>query len=112
MFRSCDLLHAGRVILNGEAGRPLLVSLLLYLDDAWPRDWAAGTLFLDTLVGHHITALPGAEAFERLCIPDTQYGCCEYAAVHSCKLCIRKCQIFALFTGIQGRQACTSVARQ
>lgn len=32
---------------NGEPGRPLLVSLLLYLDAAWPRDWDAETLFLD-----------------------------------------------------------------
>jgi probable phosphoglycerate mutase len=32
---------------NGEPGRPLLVSLLLYLDDEWGRDWAADTLFLD-----------------------------------------------------------------
>ncbi len=32
---------------NGEPGRPLLVSLLLYLDAGWPRDWAAETLFLD-----------------------------------------------------------------
>ena len=29
------------------AGRPLLVSLLLYLDDRWPRQWDAETLFLD-----------------------------------------------------------------
>jgi hypothetical protein len=36
---------------NGEPGRPLLVSLLLYLDEAWPRDWAADTLFLDCEVG-------------------------------------------------------------
>ena len=35
---------------NGEPGRPLLVSLLLYLCDAWPRDWAAETLFLDAEV--------------------------------------------------------------
>ena len=32
---------------NREPGRPLFVSLLLYLDDAWPRDWDAETLFLD-----------------------------------------------------------------
>lgn len=32
---------------NGEPGRPLLISLLLYLDDQWDRDWAADTLFLD-----------------------------------------------------------------
>lgn len=38
---------------NGEPGRPLLVSLLLYLDDAWPRDWAAETLFLDCEVGSY-----------------------------------------------------------
>ena len=30
-----------------HAGRPLLVSLLLYLDDRWPRQWDAETLFLD-----------------------------------------------------------------
>ena len=32
---------------NGAPGRPLLVSLLVYLDAAWPRDWGAETLFLD-----------------------------------------------------------------
>lgn len=30
-----------------SAGRPLLISLLLYLDDKWPRQWDAETLFLD-----------------------------------------------------------------
>ena len=33
--------------MNGEPGQPLLVSMLLYLDDQWPRDWGAETLFLD-----------------------------------------------------------------
>jgi len=32
---------------NGEPAQPLLVSMLLYLDDQWPRDWGAETLFLD-----------------------------------------------------------------
>lgn len=32
---------------NGEPGRPLLVSLLLYLNPEWERDWGADTLFLD-----------------------------------------------------------------
>ncbi len=32
---------------NGAPRRPLLVSLLVYLDAAWPRDWGAETLFLD-----------------------------------------------------------------
>ena len=32
---------------NGEPGKPLLVTLLLYLDDTWERDWGGETLFLD-----------------------------------------------------------------
>jgi len=32
---------------NGQAGKPLLVSLLVYLDPHWQRDWDAETLFLD-----------------------------------------------------------------
>ena len=33
---------------NGDPGRPLFVSLLVYLVGAWPRAWDAETLFLDT----------------------------------------------------------------
>lgn len=33
---------------NGEPGKPLLVSMILYLNDEWDRDWAADTLFLDS----------------------------------------------------------------
>jgi hypothetical protein len=46
---------------NGEPSRPLLVSLLLYLDDAWERDWAADTLFLDgdTDTGVFVRPKPG-----------------------------------------------------
>eukprot|EP00877_Chromochloris_zofingiensis_P003980 jgi/Chrzof1/13583/Cz08g03060.t1 len=33
---------------NREPGKPLLVSLILYLNDEWQRDWDAETLFLDT----------------------------------------------------------------
>ncbi|KAL4430009.1 hypothetical protein ABPG77_004379 [Micractinium sp. CCAP 211/92] len=32
---------------NGEPGRPLLVSLLIYLNEEWRREWGADTLFLD-----------------------------------------------------------------
>ena len=32
---------------NREPGQPMFVSLLLYLDRDWPRDFAAETLFLD-----------------------------------------------------------------
>lgn len=34
---------------NGEPGRPLFASLILYLDDEWRREWDAETLFLDTM---------------------------------------------------------------
>lgn len=33
---------------NGEPGKPLLVSMIVYLNDDWDRDWAADTLFLDS----------------------------------------------------------------
>lgn len=32
---------------NGESNKPLLVSLLIYLNSEWRRDWAADTLILD-----------------------------------------------------------------
>jgi hypothetical protein len=32
-----------------ELGKPLFVSLLVYLDKEWPRENDAETLFLDTL---------------------------------------------------------------
>lgn len=44
--------------MNGEPGQPLLVSMLLYLDDQWPRDWGAETLFLDGQVSlWHLSGL-------------------------------------------------------
>lgn len=41
--RCCGVLHACQ-----EPGRPLFVSLILYLNDEWPSEWDAETLFLDT----------------------------------------------------------------
>jgi hypothetical protein len=32
---------------NGEPGKPLFVSLLVYLNERWPDAWDAETLFLD-----------------------------------------------------------------
>ncbi|KAK9816066.1 hypothetical protein WJX74_005816 [Apatococcus lobatus] len=45
---------------NREPGQPLFVSLLLYLDADWPRDYAAETLFLDgdTDVGFAVRPKP------------------------------------------------------
>ena len=35
---------------NGEPGHPLLVSLLIYLDEQWRSEWAAETLFVQPQV--------------------------------------------------------------
>ena len=43
---------------NGEPGRPLFASLILYLDDEWPREWDAETLFLDTMSDVGIVVRP------------------------------------------------------
>ena len=46
---------------NGSAGRPLLVSLLVYLDGEWRPEWDAETLFVDAAsgVGLHVQPRPG-----------------------------------------------------
>jgi hypothetical protein len=43
---------------NGEPGRPLFASLILYLDDEWRREWDAETLFLDTMSDVGIVVRP------------------------------------------------------
>lgn len=46
---------------NGEPGRPLLASLVLYLNPEWRRDWGGETLLLDgdSGVGVAVQARPG-----------------------------------------------------
>jgi hypothetical protein len=46
---------------NGEPGKPLLVTLLIYIDDTWERDWGGETLFLDgtTDTGIYVRPKPG-----------------------------------------------------
>jgi len=46
---------------NGEPGKPLLVSLLVYLNDSWDKDHAGDTLVLDagTDTGIFIRPKPG-----------------------------------------------------
>ncbi len=43
-----------------EPGKPLFVSLLLYLDAEWKRDWDAETLFLDVASDVGILVRPKA----------------------------------------------------
>jgi len=43
---------------NREPGKPLFVSLLLYLDDSWPLDNNAETLFLDSLTETGVVVRP------------------------------------------------------
>ena len=46
---------------NGEPGKPLLVTLLIYIDNEWERDWGGETLFLDgtTDTGIFVRPKPG-----------------------------------------------------
>lgn len=67
---------------NGEPGRPLLVSLLVYLNDAWQADWGGETLFLDGAsgVGLAVCPRPGRavlfhqDVSHRLCAPSAAAG--------------------------------------
>jgi len=43
---------------NGEPGKPLLVSMIVYLNSEWDRDWAADTLFLDSETSTGVFARP------------------------------------------------------
>eukprot|EP01025_Chloroclados_australasicus_P060189 TRINITY_DN76_c4_g1_i3.p1 TRINITY_DN76_c4_g1~~TRINITY_DN76_c4_g1_i3.p1 ORF type:complete len:333 (+),score=27.30 TRINITY_DN76_c4_g1_i3:228-1226(+) len=44
----CPWVHEYGLYSNREAGKPLFVSMLMYLNDEWDRRWNAETLFLDT----------------------------------------------------------------
>lgn len=59
-----------------EPGRPLFVSLLLYLDREWRREWDAETLFLDTPSDTGIVVRPKvklAACLPRTCITYIMY---------------------------------------
>ena len=43
---------------NGEGGKPLFVSLILYLDGRWRREWDAETLFLEPESGTGLIVQP------------------------------------------------------
>ena len=43
---------------NGAPGKPLFVSMLLYLDDVWRREWDAETLFVDPASGAGVLVQP------------------------------------------------------
>ena len=57
----CDWTAAHGDYVNGEPGKPLFVSALVYLNAAWPDAWDAETLFLDasTGVGAFVRPRPG-----------------------------------------------------
>lgn len=43
---------------NGAPGKPLFVSLLLYLDEVWRREWGAETLFVEPSSGAGVLVQP------------------------------------------------------
>lgn len=42
----------------GGSASPLLVSLVVYLNDVWKRDWEGDTLFIDTSLGAGVFVQP------------------------------------------------------
>mmetsp|Transcript_11050 Transcript_11050/g.27900 ORF Transcript_11050/g.27900 Transcript_11050/m.27900 type:complete len:344 (+) Transcript_11050:177-1208(+) len=74
---------------NGEPGKPLLVSLLLYLNDTWPRHFDAETLFLDCSEDVGILVRPkpyravlmDQDVLHRLSAPSLQAGLPRYSLV-------------------------------
>ncbi|KIY93965.1 hypothetical protein MNEG_13997 [Monoraphidium neglectum] len=78
-----------RSYFNREPGRPVFVSLLVYLDDSWPKDHDAETLVLDaaTDCGLLIRPKPGRavlmhqDAVHRLSAPSAGAGRPRYSLV-------------------------------
>jgi len=74
---------------NGAPGKPLFVSLILYTDAPWRRDWHAETLFLepDTGVGLLVQPRPGRvvlmhqDALHRVSAPSAGAGRLRYSLV-------------------------------
>lgn len=74
---------------NGAAGRPLFVSLLVYTDSCWALDWHAETLFLDPAsgVGVLVQPRPGRavlmhqDALHRVSAPSAAAGRPRYSLV-------------------------------
>uniref|UniRef100_A0A061RJK4 Prolyl 4-hydroxylase alpha subunit Fe(2+) 2OG dioxygenase domain-containing protein n=1 Tax=Tetraselmis sp. GSL018 TaxID=582737 RepID=A0A061RJK4_9CHLO len=74
---------------NGEPGKPLLVSLILYLDKEWPRGHDAETLFLDASQDVGVVVRPKAyravlmdqDVLHRLSPPSRAAGRPRYSLV-------------------------------
>jgi hypothetical protein len=74
---------------NGAVGRPLFVSLLVYTDSQWARDWHAETLFLEPAagVGLLVQPRPGRavlmhqDALHRVSAPSAAAGRPRYSLV-------------------------------
>ena len=74
---------------NREPGKPLLVSLIVYLNDAWPSDYDAETLFLDPATGTGVIVRPqpgrcvlmDADLLHRLSPPSRSAGKPRYSLV-------------------------------
>ncbi|KAF5832743.1 hypothetical protein DUNSADRAFT_11262 [Dunaliella salina] len=69
---------------NREPGKPLFVSLILYLNDFWPKEWDAETMFLDVPSDTGIAVRPKAyravlmdqDVLHRLSQPSHRAGGC------------------------------------
>ena len=74
---------------NRQAGKPLLVSLIIYLNESWPEPWDAETLFLDPATGTGVFVRPqpgravlmDQDLVHRLSQPSRQAGRPRYSLV-------------------------------
>ena len=84
---------------NGRAGKPLLVSLLVYLDERWRKAWDAETLFLAEEPGVGLLVQPRAaravlmhaDVLHRVSTPSIS-ACVTHTCIHAyMHTCIHAC---------------------
>jgi probable phosphoglycerate mutase len=114
---------------NRQPGKPLLVSLIVYLNDAWPEPFDAETLFLDPATGTGVFVRPSPgrcvladqDVLHRLSTPSRRAGRPRYSLVWKLALVprpappggarARAAAAAAIAAGEGEEQALTSVAR-
>ncbi len=88
-----------------QAGKPLFVSLVLYLNPEWDAAWNAETLFLDPDTSTGVFVQPRAgrlvlleqDAVHRIAVPSLDAPECRFACL--CSLC-RTCTAQVSFSGV------------
>jgi probable phosphoglycerate mutase len=107
---------------NRQPGKPLLVSVIMYLNESWPENFDAETLFLDpgTQSGVFVRPVPGRcvlmdqDLLHRLSAPGRAAGRPRYSLVWKLALMPRPAAAVrgrSAPAGGEAEQALTSIAR-